>query len=67
MVILMNLNEFNEMNDNSDLFLNSKNIINSFQKKAYQEINKALIHQNWLIGYRIAEELKDKILLKVNI
>lgn len=27
--MLMNLNEFNEMNDNDDLFLNSKNIINS--------------------------------------
>ena len=32
-------------------------IIDTFQKSAYQAVNVALVYRNWLIGYRIAEEI----------
>lgn len=40
----------------NDLLKDMCEIIDQSRETAYQAINSALIHRNWLIGYRIAEE-----------
>ena len=39
-----------------DILKDMCGIIESSRKAAYQAVNTALVHRNWLIGYRISEE-----------
>ena len=54
-------NEQNIIMDNfvktDDILNDMCGIIESSQKTAYQAVNTLLVQRNWLIGYRIAEEL----------
>ena len=40
-----------------DILTDMRGIIDSAQKAAYQAVNIALVQRNWLLGYRISEEL----------
>lgn len=40
-----------------DLLGDMQNIIDTSQKAAYQAVNTALVQRNWLLGYRISEEI----------
>lgn len=40
-----------------DLLGDMQNIIDVSQKTAYQAVNAALVQRNWLLGYRISEEI----------
>lgn len=46
-----------EFNKTNDIVSDLKYIIDASQKSAYQAVNVALVYRNWLIGYRIAEEI----------
>ena len=39
-----------------DIFKDAQNIIEQTQKYAYQAVNTAMIHRNWMLGKRIADE-----------
>lgn len=54
---LIKMNGIIKFEKTDDIILDMKYIIDSSQKSAYQAINVALISRNWLIGYRIAEEI----------
>ena len=54
---LIKLNGIIKFEKTDDIILDMKYIIDSSQKSAYQAINVALVSRNWLIGYRIAEEI----------
>ena len=46
-----------------DVFEDACSIIDTAQKVAYRAVNITLIHRNWLLGKRIAEEeLKNNII-----
>ena len=52
-----------EQNSLIDNFVKTDNIlkdmceiVESWQKTAYQAVNTTLIHRNWLLGYRLARE-----------
>lgn len=40
-----------------DILADVQNIIDISQRSAYQAVNIALVQRNWLLGYRISEEL----------
>ena len=50
-------NIFIEFNKTNDIFSDMRYIIDASQKGAYQAVNVALVYRNWLIGYRIVEEI----------
>lgn len=61
----MNRNELTEIANNivmenykktDDIYADMQTIINATQKAAHSAVNVYLVHRNWLIGYRIAEE-----------
>lgn len=39
-----------------DIFKDAQNIIEQTRKYAYQAVNTAMIHRNWMLGKRIADE-----------
>lgn len=51
------MNGLIEFNRTNDIVSDLKYIIDTSQKSAYQAVNVALVYRNWLIGYRIAEEI----------
>lgn len=50
-------NIFIEFNKTNDIFSDMRYIIDASQKKAHQAVNVVLVYCNWLIGYRIVEEI----------
>lgn len=46
-----------EFTKTDDIVSDMKHIIEASQKSAYQAINTALVYRNWLMGYRISEEI----------
>lgn len=54
---LIKMNGLIKFEKTDDIISDMKYIIDSSQKSAYQAINVALVSRNWLIGYRIAEEI----------
>ena len=54
---LTKMNGLIEFNKTDDIVFDLKYIIDASQKNAHQAVNAALVYRNWLIGYRIAEEI----------
>ena len=59
-------NKFSEISNNNfmvkykktdDIFADMQDLIETTQKAAHSAVNIMLVQRNWLIGYRIAEEL----------
>lgn len=50
-------NSLIEFTKTDDIVSDMKHIIDTSQKNAYQAINTALVYRNWLMGYRISEEI----------
>ena len=50
-------NSLIEFTKTDDIVSDMKHIIETSQKNAYQAINTALVYRNWLMGYRISEEI----------
>lgn len=50
-------NSLIEFTKTDDIVSDMKHIIETSQKNVYQAINTALVYRNWLMGYRISEEI----------
>ena len=47
--------------NSNDIFSDVRDIIDSAQSIAYRQVNSILSKRNWLIGYRISEELAKNL------
>ena len=53
---MTNNNFLSQYTNTDDILQDMKEIINVSRSNAYKAVNLALVHRNWLLGRRIAEE-----------
>ena len=54
--IMTDNNFLSQYTNTDDILQDMKEIINVSRSNAYKAVNLALVHRNWLLGRRIAEE-----------